>query len=253
VSATDPLAVPEPVDPVAPGPWRRATGTRKNWAVRATRPFGHVLFHSLFRMRVVGTEHVPLSGAVLLAGNHTGFLDGPLVYAFSPRPATFLAKSELFVGPLARALGWLGQVPVHRGRADRTALRTGLAVLAEGGALGVFPEGTRGAGQLEEVSDGLAYLALKSGAPVVPIAVLGTAEAMPKGARLPRWRARVTLVFGAPVTLSARGDPRVRRNVRAAAEELRLVLLAHLETHQHTFGSATGGASRVAAPEEHIE
>ena len=96
--------------------------------------------------------------------------------------------------------------------------------------MGVFPEGTRGAGILEEVSDGLAWLALKSQAPVVPIAVLGTAAAMPKGQR-PKLRAPVTLAFGPPVTLRTTGDPRVRRTVRAAAEELRVALLTHLEAH----------------------
>jgi 1-acyl-sn-glycerol-3-phosphate acyltransferase len=216
--------------PVADGARRRPTGTRKPWLVACTRPFGQVLFRSVFRMRVVGTEHVPRQGAVLVAGNHTGFLDGPLVYVFCPRPATFLAKSELFVGPLARALGWLGQVPVHRGRPDRTALHAGLDVLAAGGALGVFPEGTRGAGTLEEVSDGLGWLALRSGVPVVPLAVLGTAEALPKGARRPRLRAPVTLVFGPPVHLDVPGDPRARRTVRTAAEELRLALVAHLRS-----------------------
>ncbi len=207
---------------------RRALGSRKAWLVRATRPFGRLLFRSVFRLDVRGAQHVPPTGPVLLAGNHTGFLDGPLIYALSPRPATFLAKSELFVGPLARALGWLGQIPIHRGRPDRTALRAGLGVLAQGGALGVFPEGTRGAGTLEDVSDGLAYLALHSGAPVVPIAILGTAEAMPKGQR-PRWRAPVRVVFGPPVTLDIEGDVRARRTVGAAAEQLRLVLVAHLE------------------------
>jgi 1-acyl-sn-glycerol-3-phosphate acyltransferase len=222
-------------DPVSPV-WRTATGTRKPWLVAVLRPFGQVLFRSAFRLTVDGAHHVPRDGAVLLAGNHTGFLDGPLVWAFSPRPATFLAKSELFVGPLARALGWLGQVPVHRGRPDRTALRTALAVLDSGQPMGVFPEGTRGAGTLEEVSDGLAWLALRSQVPVVPIAVLGTAEAMPKGGR-PRLRAPVRLVFGPPVTLTTTGDPRVRRTVRAAAEELRLALLAHLETSSGEPGS----------------
>lgn len=209
--------------------WRTATGRRKPWLVTVLRPFGRLLFRVAFRMRVEGTAFVPLQGPVLLAGNHTGFLDGPLVWAFSPRQATFLAKSELFVGPLARALGWLGQVPVHRGKPDRTALRTALGVLDHGGAMGVFPEGTRGAGALEEVSDGLAWLALKSQVPVVPIAVLGTAEALPKGGR-PQLRAPVRLVFGPPLHLSTSGDPRVRRHVRAAAEELRLGLLDHLLT-----------------------
>jgi 1-acyl-sn-glycerol-3-phosphate acyltransferase len=207
--------------------WRLATGRPKPWLVSVLRPVGRLLFGLAFRMRVEGTRHVPRRGPVLLAGNHTGFLDGPLVWAYCPRQATFLAKSELFVGPLARALGWLGQVPVHRGRPDRTALRRALGVLTHEGAMGVFPEGTRGAGVLEEVSDGLAWLALKSGAPVVPIAVLGTAAALPKGGR-PRLRAPVRLVFGEPVQLSTTGDPRVRRTVRAAAEELRVALLNHL-------------------------
>ena len=225
---------------------RRATGARKPWLVTATRPFGRALFRTAFRLRVHGTEHVPREGAVLLAGNHTGFLDGPLVYALAPRPASFLAKSELFVGPLARALGWLGQIPVHRGRPDRTALRTGLDVLAAGGALGVFPEGTRGAGTLEEVSDGLAYLALRSGAPVVPIAVLGPAEALPKGRRLPTWRAPVHVVFGPPVRVVVDGDLRARRTVRSAAEQLRLALVAHLEQSTALTGTS-------AAPSSHTE
>ena len=209
--------------------WRRATGRRKPWLVAASRPFGRALFHTLFRVRVEGRQHVPLAGPVIIAGNHPGFLDGPLVYALAPRSASFLAKSELFVGPLARALGWLGQVPVHRGRPDRAALRAGVEVLRDGGAMGVFPEGTRGSGTLEQVSDGLAYLALRSGAPVVPVAVLGTAEALPKGRRLPRWRAPVSLVFGPAVTVDVSGDPRARRTVRDAAEQLRLALVAHLE------------------------
>lgn len=217
--------------------WARATGRRKPWLVAASRPFGQLLFRTTFRVQVRGEHHVPRTGPVLIAGNHTGFLDGPLAYALSPRSATFLAKSELFVGPLARALGWLGQIPVHRGRPDRTALRAGLAVLEAGGALGVFPEGTRGSGQLDAMSDGVAYLALRSGAPIVPLAVLGTSQAMPKGARLPRWRAPVTLVFGAPFATTVAGDPRARHTVHATGEQIRLALLAHLR--EASAGQAT--------------
>ena len=109
-----------------------------------SRPLGRLLFRTVFRVTVVGAELVPRQGAGPFAGNHTDFLDGPLIYALSPRSATILAESELFVGPLARALRWLGRIPVHRGRPDRAVLKAGLAVLAEGGALGVFPKGTRG-------------------------------------------------------------------------------------------------------------
>ncbi|MCU1587278.1 MAG: phospholipid/glycerol acyltransferase [Frankiales bacterium] len=229
--------------------WVTATGTRKPWLVAASRPFGQVLFRTAFRVRVLGAEHVPPTGPVLIAGNHTGFLDGPLAYALSPRSATFLAKSELFVGPLARALGWLGQIPVHRGRPDRTALRNGLAVLQGGGALGVFPEGTRGAGQLDTVSDGVAYLALHSGAPVIPLAVIGTSYAMPKGARLPRWRAPVGLVFGPPFQVSVDGDPRARRTVRTAGEQIRLELLTHLRAAT-AAGESTKSFTAAADPAE---
>ena len=226
----------ERVTPAVSLPWVQAAGQRKEWLIGLARPFGWILFHSAFTVRVVGKQHVPRTGPLLMAGNHTGFLDGPLAFALCPRPATFLAKSELFVGPISRALGWLGQIPVHRRRPDRAALRSALQVLRQGGAVGVFPEGTRGAGMLEEVSDGVAYLALRSGAPLVPIAVLGTSEAMPKGARLPRWRAPVTLVFGPPFTISVEGDPRSRRTVRAAAEQIRLALLAHVQESARQYG-----------------
>jgi cytidylate kinase len=225
----EPCAESRPSGPVKAQRWVRATGRRKPWLIAASRPFGWLLFHSVFRVTVRGGSNVPQTGPVLIAGNHTGFLDGPLAYALTPRAATFIAKAELFVGPLARALGWLGQIPVHRGRPDRAALRSGLAVLRDGGALGVFPEGTRGAGRLDTVSDGVAYLALRSGAPVVPLAVLGTSEAMPKGAKLPRWRSPVGLVFGQPFRVEVSGDPRARSTVRAAGEQIRSRLLAHLE------------------------
>jgi 1-acyl-sn-glycerol-3-phosphate acyltransferase len=172
---------------------------------------------------------------VLLAGNHSGILDGPLVFFLSPRPTSLLTKSEVFVGPWARACGWLGLIPVHRGQADRAALQAGLAQLAAGGVLGVFPEGTRGSGGFDSITDGLAYLALRSGAPVVPIAVTGTGLALPRGRVLPRLRAPVRVVFGPPVAVQPTGDPRARRTVRDAAEQLRLALLAHLQssTEEH--------------------
>lgn len=185
---------------------------------------------TLFRLRVRGIEHVPPHGPVLLAGNHSGILDGPLVFFVAPRPAVLLTKSEVFVGVWPRPLGWLGLVPVHRGAPDRAALRAGLVELQSGGVVGVFPEGTRGAGGFERVSDGLAYLALRSGASVVPIAVTGTARALPPGRTLPRLRAPVTVTFGPPVTLDIDGDPRARRTVRLAAEQLRIALVEHLRT-----------------------
>ena len=220
-----------------------AGGSLQPWLVYVTRCWTRLLVRLVFRLTVIGAEHVPSSGPVLLAGNHSGLLDGPLVYAISPRPTSFLTKAELFVGPLARALGWLGQISVHRGQPDRTALKAGLAVLGAGGVLGVFPEGTRGSGALETTTDGLAYLALRSGAQVVPVAVLGTAAALPRGSRRPRWGAPITVAFGRPVTLTMTGDPRARRTVREAAEQLRLALVAHLDAVAPRTGTPSGTTS----------
>ena len=207
---------------------RRATGTPKPAVVTGVRVVGTALSRAVLRLQVEGREHVPAAGPVLVAGNHSGILDGPLVFFLCPRPATLLTKSEVFVGVWARACGWLGLIPVHRGAADRAALRAGLAHLEAGGALGVFPEGTRGSGGFETVTDGLAYLALRSGAAVVPVAVHGTGSALPRGRLLPRWRAPVRVAFGPPVPLAVTGDPRARSTVRAAAEQLRAGLVDHL-------------------------
>ncbi len=226
------MTAPAVAATVTPLPRRHATGSRRPLVIAGVRLAGQGLAHAVLSLRVEGREHVPSSGPVLFAANHSGILDGPLVFFVSPRPASLLTKSEVFVGFWARACGWLGLIPVHRGAPDRAALKQGLAHLAAGGALGVFPEGTRGTGTLDSVADGLAYLALRSGACVVPIAVHGTGAALPKGRVVPRLRAPVRVVFGPPVTLdtlTSGRDPRARSTVRSAAETLRLALVDHLQ------------------------
>jgi 1-acyl-sn-glycerol-3-phosphate acyltransferase len=187
------------------------------------------LLRVLFRVRVTGLEHLPSEGPVLVAGNHTGFLDGPVVFILLPRPSAFLVKSELYDSPFKRVLEFARQIPVRRGSPDRTALRRALGVLRAGGVLGVFPEGTRGEGRLESVQHGIGYLALRAGCPVVPVVCVGTAEALPKGRRLPRWRAPVTVAFGPAFRVEVDGDPRARSTVAAAAEQVRLRLREHLD------------------------
>jgi cytidylate kinase len=186
----------------------------------------------IFTVRVRGAERVPAAGAALLVGNHRGFLDGPLVALFVPRPASFLAKSELFRGPLADFLGRCGQIPVDRGRPDRTALRRAGAVLSAGGVLGMFPEGTRGSGRLESVQHGVGYVALRAACPIVPVACLGTERALPKGRPgrlpLPRFGSRIDIVFGEPFLLDGAADPHARRAVGEAAEQIRRRVAAHL-------------------------
>jgi 1-acyl-sn-glycerol-3-phosphate acyltransferase len=198
-------------------------------ALFMARRLAQYLLRLTFRLRVRGIEHVPASGPVLLAGNHTGFLDGPIVMIMLPRPSAILIKSEIYRPPLSRVLDFARQIPIHRGTPDRTALQAGLDVLADGGALGVFPEGTRGSGSLATIQHGIGYLALHGGCPVVPVVCHGTAQALPKGKKLPRWRAPIEIVFGPAFTVDVPGDPRRRSTIAAAAEQVRLGLLEHLQ------------------------
>lgn len=234
-------ADPIPKGPVPVSPRRAALPdvAPNERLYRYSRVAGRALIRLILDVRVGRPSNVPSSGPVLLAGNHRGVLDGPLVAAFTPRPASFLAKSELFRGWVARALMALGQIPVDRGRPDRDALRRAVAVLERGAALGMFPEGTRGAGELQNVQHGIAYVALRCpGVPIVPVACLGTERAMPKGTRLPRPRSRVDIVFGAPFTVSVPPNPRARSAVAAAAEEIRAALAAHVADCEATLRRA---------------
>jgi 1-acyl-sn-glycerol-3-phosphate acyltransferase len=208
---------------------RRDDPTRETVPLAIVRRSVALLLRAIFRVRVLGLEHLPGDGPVLLAGNHTGFLDGPIVFMLLPRPAMFLVKSELYSGPWAKVLAFAGQIPVRRGAPDRTALTRALGVLDAGGVLGVFPEGTRGEGKLETIQHGIGYLALRAGCPVVPVVCTGTADALPKGRLLPRWRAPVDVVFGPSFEIEVDGNPRARSTVAAAAEQVRAHLLAHLD------------------------
>jgi 1-acyl-sn-glycerol-3-phosphate acyltransferase len=208
---------------------RRDDPLRETVPLTMARRSAARLLRMVFRVQVTGLEHLPTTGPVLIAGNHTGFLDGPVVFVLLPRPSAFLVKSELYDSPFRRVLEFARQIPVRRGSPDRTALRRALGVLRAGGVLGVFPEGTRGEGRLESVQHGIGYLALRAGCPVVPVVCVGTAEALPKGRRLPRWRSPVTVAFGPAFQVAVDGDPRARSTVAAAAEQVRLRLREHLD------------------------
>jgi 1-acyl-sn-glycerol-3-phosphate acyltransferase len=240
-------ALPQPADPEPPAltpalrpPLVRSRGRPHKWLVRLARALGHRLMPSYFRLQVLGAEHVPAEGPVLLAGNHTSFLDGPLVFSLSPRTALFYVKEEMYDGPVARPLDWLGQIPINRGRPDRRALRRGLAALQAGEAVGMFPEGSRGAGDLGTVQHGIAYLALKAGCPVVPVACLGSAAALPPGKGRPRWKAPIAVVFGPAFEISTTIDPFARRASAEAAEQIRVRLAAHVAAATAQLGWATG-------------
>ncbi|HEX6361193.1 lysophospholipid acyltransferase family protein [Actinophytocola sp.] len=173
-------------------------------------------------IRVHGRDHVPTDGPVILASNHLSFIDSVVIRFAAPRRVTFLAKAEYFTGrgPRGLFMRWFftaaGSVPVARGqhRAAQAALDTALDVLAAGNVFGIYPEGTRSLdGRLYRGRTGVAWLALTSGVPVVPVALHGTDRLQPVGKWLPRPH-RVTVQFGPALRFT--GDPasaRARRNV----------------------------------------
>ncbi len=169
-----------------------------------------VFMRLMFRLEAIGRENIPARGPVLLVANHSSLLDPPLIGGASHRQLTYLAKAELFKIPLFGALiHGLNARPVRREGADAGALRTAKRVLEEGGALLVFPEGTRGEeGVIRPAKPGAGLLAVSSGAAVVPVYVRGSGRAWPKGRRLPR-PAKVTVTFGKPMKFdAARGTDR---------------------------------------------
>ncbi|MGI5337123.1 lysophospholipid acyltransferase family protein [Streptomyces sp. CA-181903] len=185
--------------------------------------------NGLWKPRVLGAWRVPAAGPVIMAVNHSHNLDGPMLMGTAPRPVHFLIKKEAFVGPLDPFLRGIGQLKVDRSGADRTAITGALDVLAAGGVLGIFPEGTRGEGDFASLRAGLAYFAVRSGAPVVPVAVLGSAEREGRLVRgLPPLRTRVDVVFGDAFEAGDGSGRRTRTALDEATVRIQRRLSAHL-------------------------
>jgi glycerol-3-phosphate dehydrogenase (NAD(P)+) len=173
------------------------------WLVRFTfQPF----FRIYFRLSRIGLEHVPKSGPVIIAANHRSFLDPFVIATMARRPMYYVAKQELFRN---RLQGWvlnaLGAFPVNRGASDVEMLGTARAILARGDIVLIFPEGTRvRPGSLGKPKRGVGRLALESGAPVVPVAVIGT-EAVRRGWRIRPHKVRIRA--GRPLRFPVVEDP----------------------------------------------
>jgi glycerol-3-phosphate dehydrogenase (NAD(P)+) len=135
-------------------------------------------FHLYLRMRRQGREHIPADGPIIFASNHRSFLDPFLIACLVRRPVYYVAKRELFAHPVvAGILSALGAFPIDRGQGDERAMATARAILARGDCVVIFPEGTRvRPGGLGRPRRGVGRLALQTGAPVVPVAVIGTEE-----------------------------------------------------------------------------
>ncbi|HEV7887635.1 MAG TPA: lysophospholipid acyltransferase family protein [Acidimicrobiales bacterium] len=198
-------------------------------------------FSKLFwRLSVDGAERVPATGAFVLAPVHRSNVDTPLVSAVTRRRMHFMGKDSMWrFKPAGRLFTALGAFPVHRGTVDREALRKTVDILSTGQPVVIFPEGTRQTGPLvQPLFEGAAYVAARTGVPIVPVGIGGSEQAMPKGAKMLR-PVKVHIVVGRPLYPPAREDG--SRAPRRAVHELTEQLHTRL---QELFDTAQARAAR---------
>jgi len=209
----------------------------------------------VFRPRAWGVKNVPRRGPVILASNHLSFSDhffGPLPV---PRKVIFLAKSEYFTGRGLKGLiskvffAGVGQIPIDRagGEAGEQALRTGLQVLAAGHVLGIYPEGTRSPdGRLYRGKTGVARLAIESGAPVVPCAMIDTFEFQRPATIWPDFRVRPGVKFGEPLDFSRYRGQADAMLLRTVTDEI-MQAIAKLSGQEYVDVDARRAKAELAA------
>ncbi|MGH9040183.1 MAG: lysophospholipid acyltransferase family protein [Acidimicrobiia bacterium] len=175
----------------------------------------------LWRARVLHGERVPAQGPYILAPSHRSILDTPFTSLVTRRRARFMGKAELWRwrGP-GRVFSALGAFPVDRAATDRAAIRNAVAALEGGEPLVIFPEGTRRHGPLiEDLHDGVAYVAARCRVPIVPVGIGGSEEILARGRKLPRLK-RVVVVVGEPLAPPGGDGPVKRGAVTALTEQL---------------------------------
>lgn len=162
--------------------------------------FVRIVFTVLYRVEVIGKENIPDSGPLILCANHNGELDMFFIGYKIKRLVRYMAKEELFRNPLlGRIIRWLGAFPVKRGKADVEAIKTSLRLLENNEVLGIFPEGTRMKkkdAKTVRIKPGVALIAQKSGAPIIPVAVSGQYKPFSK----------IKVVFGKPFSIDLDKD-----------------------------------------------
>lgn len=214
--------------------------------LRMLRPAAASYVNRRWHVTMRGDGYVPATGPVILASNHIGWLDGPLLVIMSPRPAHALTKQEMFRGKTGRLLRSAGQISVNRRQTDAGAVRAAVTALRAGQVVVIYPESTRGAGDFGTVKAGAAYLSLVTGAPIVPVAIFGTRAAGQPSDVKPAKGERIDIVYGEPMSFERLDWPRDQNTVAQANEQLRKALQAHLEdaqrrTHRELPGPLPAG------------
>lgn len=227
------------------------TQAPSRWGPAWSRWVGRFLARIYWNTDVRGRRHIPSSGPVLVLANHIGLPDGPVVHGVLPRPSHFLIKAAMMKGPLGVVLRLAGQISVDG--AGREALSKATAVLARGGVVGVFPEGHRGAGHAQETYGGAAWLAVRSGAVVVPTAIVGTRRSGESVNHWPRPRRRMVVAFGEAHRLDVPAGLAGRARQEWAAREVDRLLQEHVRhTLAHTdLAMPDGDASPAESEDAH--
>jgi cytidylate kinase len=190
-----------------------------------------VLLRTAFRLEVRGAENIPKHGGAIIAPNHRSLIDHPTVGVATKRQIWFMAKSELFRNKwAAKFLYAMNSFPVNRGRPDRASLQRCLELLEQGELVGIYPAGTRTPeSRFEDLEDGFTYIALKSGVPIVPVAVSGTESVLPRGRRFPKF-VKIKVLIGEPFRLGERhAGVLPRGKIREATAEAKLRLDAVMD------------------------
>lgn len=226
--------------------------------IRTVALGARTISRSVTRVRIEGAlDGIPRDGPLILAANHISNADPVIIGAWLTkllgRRIHWLGKREMFDWPI---VGWLarngGVLPVDRGRADAEAFRQALRVLEEGHVLMIFPEGTRSpTGELQQPKDGLAMLALRSGAPIVPIGVSDTDRVWPKGRKLPRPGGHATMRVGSPFRVADLLPTGLdRRAVREAATDaiMRRIAAVLPPRHRGVYGHPAGSPAGEPLP-----
>ena len=179
------------------------------WFYEGARPLVGLFVHAVERLRVEGMENVPTTGPTILVANHISSMDIVTIALPIKRHEHHMAKIELFGIPvLGGIMRMLGAFPVRRGESDRESLRVAEEVLNAGQVLVIFPEGHRsGSGKMAAGLPGVALIAMRTGAPIVPVGISGTEKVL-KGFRFGPWAPTVRMVFGKPFTLTSDGKRR---------------------------------------------
>src|SRR6266567_215659 len=181
----------------------------------AIRWFAIFAFHLTSRIRLRGLYNVPRQGAFIIASNHLSWTDIPLVPLHLHRKVVYMAKEEYFSSKLAWLVRFLGAFPVKRGEADRQALRTGEEQLKKGNIMVIFPEGTRSRTRtLAMAHSGMGLIALRTGVPVVPVAIWGSEKALKK------FRTPITISYGEPLVLKPKGKKITREDIDEATKKV---------------------------------